>query len=202
MFCTKCGFQLNEGDEQCPNCGNKIKDSKEKSVKSEIESKEPTIEEKTSENKTNKYVEGMKEKKVIIIAIAAAVVFVLLLGIGGYSIFFRSTPEKTIENFVEAIKEGDYREGLEKYTNIKEMFGDDDMLDVFMDQTLDKEFSLSPSELREMKRLKVNVVSTEKVTKDTCICNVKVYLNGVFDDDEIILKKVKGKWLIDIDDLY
>lgn len=103
MFCSECGAKNKKNAAFCEECGAKL---------------EPIEEEKTQVTKAPKKKKGNKKKlsKKQIILISAVVVVVVALFIGYQVLSSMSSPQKVVENYIEAINKKDYS-ALYDYAN-------------------------------------------------------------------------------------
>lgn len=126
MFCVKCGNKLDENEKFCTECGTKVNSGSSVNIEGVIDSvKETSSNIATSVKNTIEKDENLKNvagkikgDKRIFIGIAAVLVVIVM---GSVAFFMtRSTPKKTLNNFVKAISDMDFEEAMEE-TNIMAM---------------------------------------------------------------------------------
>ena len=107
MFCENCGKNIPENSEFCEECGLKVSSESEVSVESESEVLE------TKEKLAKK---PLKMNKKLLIGIGA---FFIVLIVSGICMNLMSNPEKTVDQFIQAMNAQDF-EALSEVTEISD----------------------------------------------------------------------------------
>lgn len=232
QFCTNCGYKVNSelsnqsgqvsnGGVTMPNNGQKKSiDIEETSAKivSDVTGTVNNIVDKSKEvaqklkadEKINQCVNSVKRNPNTVKVFGTLVIALLLVCIGAFGIL-RSTPEKTVKKFADAIESKDIKKALsytnyetimnyalktENYFGVENIAASKDKLLIELQKEFREEF--------EGITLKVNDV--EEIFKEGKAAEVALtmtMIEGNYIDSESIyinLIKQKGKWVIDMTD--
>lgn len=114
-FCTKCGYELKEGQIVCPKCGNKVKSVEQQSHETltevndeDFNTKEEKLPVAQEENLPAVIKEPMSKKKKI--AVVLGLMLIVLIGVFIYFGKSQSSPEKVVDNFKTAVSNQDKSE--------------------------------------------------------------------------------------------
>lgn len=232
QFCTNCGHKVNSelsnqngqvsnGEVTMPNNGQKKSiDIEETSAKivSDVTETVNNIVDKSKEvaqklkadEKINQCVNGVKRNPNTVKVFGTLVIALLLVGIGAFGIL-RSTPEKTVKKFANAIESKDIKKAL-SYTNyetimnytleVEDYFGVENI-----DASKDKLLIELQKEFRdEFEGITLKVNDVEEIFKEGKAAEVALTMTTIeenYRDSESIyinLIKQKGKWVIDMTD--
>lgn len=227
MYCIKCGNSLNGGQQFCTYCGHKVNselsnkngqvfngqkksiDIEETSAKivSDVTETVNNIVDKSKEvaqklkadEKINQCVNGVKRNPNTVKVFGSLFIALLLLSMGVFGIL-RSTPEKTVKKFANAIESKNIKKAL-SYTNYKTIINE--MEEYFDVKTKDKLFIELQNEFKDI-TFKINDI--EETFKKGDLAKVTLIMTMIdrysidLESIDINVIKEKGKWVIDIED--
>ena len=128
MTCPKCGAQVDDKETMCPYCKEELKAEQAQAEQAEAKAEEKTEEKaeqteqaaeakETAANEKKQFKVDFKNPKTLITCVAAVVAVIILIAaiFGIISIAKKNVgPEKTAENYVEAMVDGNIRKAFKK----------------------------------------------------------------------------------------